>query len=264
VIDAVEHPLERRLARQRNIVLTALLGLAAVAWALVILHATGEQHAMPTGLGLSMGMGAPLFIGMWTVMMAAMMFPASAPMILTFSTMQARKRAAGRPYVPVSLFVASYLSVWAAFGVLAFAVAAGVDWAAERSAWVTTQWPRAAGALLVAAGAYQLSPLKDVCLGKCRTPFDFLLHHWRDGRAGAFIMGLQHGLYCFGCCWLLFVILVPLGVMNLAVMLAVTVVVFAEKVLPRGTGVARVAGVALMAYGAFVIGVPDALPGMVM
>lgn len=262
--DAVGDASATRLARQRNILLTVLLGLAAIAWALTVLQATGDRQAMPTGLGLSMGMGAPLFIGMWTVMMAAMMFPASAPMILTFSTLQARKREAGRPFVPVSVFVTSYLAVWAAFGVVAFAFAAGVDRAAESSGWLTMQWPRIAGALLVAAGVYQLTALKDVCLGKCRTPFDFLLHHWRDGRAGAFVMGLQHGLYCLGCCWLLFVILIPLGVMNLAAMLTVTVLVFSEKVLPHARATARVAGVGLVVYGAVVIGHPGALPGLMM
>lgn len=251
------------LVRQRNLLLVVLLGVAALAWVVVVRSATAEAPGMAPGLGLTMGMGAVAFVGMWTAMMAGMMLPASAPMILTFSTMQARKREAGRPAVPVSLFVASYLSVWTAFGLVAYGLARGADSLAERSMWLMDGWPRIAGALLVAAGLYQLSPLKDVCLGKCRMPFAFLLAHWRDGRAGAFVMGLRHGLYCLGCCWLLFLVLIPLGVMNLAAMAAVAILVFAEKALPMGPGAARLATVGLVGYGALVTAVPGVLPGAI-
>jgi predicted metal-binding membrane protein len=249
------------LARQRDVILASLLALAALAWIPVVQQATGEDDMTMSGLGLTTGMGAPAFIGMWALMMVGMMFPASAPMILTFSTIQARRRAAGGPYVPTSLFTMSYVLVWVIFGVLALGVAAGMDTFAERSDWLMANWSRIAGALLVAAGVYQLTPLKRICLRKCRTPMGFLLEHWRDGRSGAFAMGLNHGLYCAGCCWLLFVIIVALGVMNLAVMAAVAAVVFAEKTLPRGEWTAHVAGVGLIAYGAFAFFVPGALPG---
>lgn len=252
----------RVLTRRRDVLLVVLLGMTALAWVLVVRGPGSGGETMPGGLGLTMGMSAPVFLAMWVAMMVGMMFPASAPMILTFSTLQARKREAGRPYVPVSVFVGAYMAVWTAFGLLAFGLAAGADRVAERWGWVTVQWPRIAGGLLVAAGLYQLSPLKDVCLGKCRTPFSFLLAHWRDGPSGAFRMGLWHGLYCLGCCWLLFVVLVPLGVMNLAAMAAITVVVFAEKTLPAGRGLARAAAGGLVAYGALVVAVPAALPGM--
>jgi predicted metal-binding membrane protein len=249
------------LARQRNVILATLLAVAALAWVLVVRQASGEDDMTMSGLGLTTSMGASAFIGMWALMMIGMMFPASAPMILTFSTIQARRRAAGRPYVPASLFTMSYILVWVTFGVLALGLAAGMDTLADRSDWLMANWSRIAGALLVAAGVYQLTPLKHICLRKCRTPMGFLLEHWRDGRSGAFAMGLNHGLYCAGCCWLLFVILVALGVMNLAVMAPVGAVVFAEKTLPRGEWIARVAGVGLIAYGAFVLFFPGALPG---
>ena len=163
----------------------------------------------PSGLGLTMGMNAPAFVAMWTVMMVGMMFPASAPMILTFSAIQARKRAEARPYVPVAVFTASYVLVWALFGVVAFGFAAGLDRLAARSDWLMTSWPRVVGALIVAAGVYQLTPLKDLCLTKYRSPISFLLAHWREGWWGAFVVGFIHGIYCAGCCWLLFVILGP-------------------------------------------------------
>jgi predicted metal-binding membrane protein len=215
------------------------------------------------GLGLTMGMDAWAFIAMWAVMMVGMMFPASAPMIATFAAIQARRRSSQRPYVPVLVFTASYIVVWVAFGVGALALAAGMDALAERSDWVMANWHRIAGGLLVAAGVYQFMPLKDTCLRKCRTPTGFLLEHWRDGWSGAFALGLRHGLYCAGCCWMLFVILVPLGIMNVIAMGAVTTLVFAEKTLPRGGWIGRAAGVGLIVYGGLVLVHRGLLPGTI-
>ncbi len=251
------------IARQRNVILASLLALAALAWVIVVQQARAPMGVMPGGLGLTMNMSAPAFVTMWTVMMVGMMFPASAPMILTFSAIQARKRAAARPYVPVSVFTASYMLVWALLGVVAFGFAAGLDRLAERSDLLMTSWPRIVGGLIVAAGVYQLTPLKNTCLSKCRSPVSFLLAHWRDGWLGAFIVGFLHGIYCAGCCWLLFLILVPLGVMNLVAMAAVTVVVFAEKTLPGGEWTARAASAGLISYGLLVLVSPGALPGLV-
>jgi predicted metal-binding membrane protein len=121
-------------------------------------------------------------------------------------------------------------------------------------------WGRAGGVLLVLAGVYQVTPLKDVCLRQCRTPMSFVMTRWRDGRGGAVRMGFLHGVYCMGCCWLLFVILVPLGVMNVAAMAAVAALVFAEKVLPVGKAVSYLAGVVLVVYGVAVMANPALLP----
>ena len=120
--------------------------------------------------------------------------------------------------------------------------------------------PRIAGLLLVAAGLYQLTPVKRARLVRCRTPLSFMVSYWRDGRRGAISMGLRHGLFCLGCCWVLFLVLLPLGVMNVAAMIAVTALVFAEKVSPHGQGVARVAAAMLIAYGLFAVFEPAALP----
>jgi predicted metal-binding membrane protein len=250
------------LARQRRVILTGLLVITAASWVWVVHRAqTGMPMRMP-GLGLTMGMGVWPFLVMWTVMMVGMMFPASAPMILTFSAVQARRRDNERPYVPVSVFTAAYMLVWIAFGVAALGLAAGVDALAERSRWLVANWHRMAGSMILAAGIYQFTPLKDACLRRCRTPIGFLLDHWQDGWRGAFSMGLVHGLYCAGCCWLLFVILIPLGLMNLIAMGVVTAVVFAEKTLPRGHWIARAAGAGLAVYGASILFVPGLLPGM--
>ncbi len=251
------------LARQRNVILASLIAVTVLAWIWVVQQTNVEKPMMMHGLGLTMEMGPWAFIAMWAVMMVGMMFPASAPMILTFSTIRARKRSAARPYVPVSVFTTSYMLVWVAFGVVALGFAAGLDVLAERHDRLASSWSWIAGGLLVAAGVYELTPLKHTCLRKCRTPMGFLLEHWRDGWSGAFVMGLHHGLYCAGCCWLLFAILVPLGVMNLVAMGAVTAVVFAEKTLPHGDWIARAAGAGLIAYGLLVFVFPGALPGPV-
>ena len=205
------------LQRERSLILGVLLMLAALAWALLIWQASTMSHQ---AMGLTMGMSALLFIAIWIVMMVAMMFPMAAPMILTFCNISASKRKQERPFIPTWIFVSAYLLVWSLCGVVAYAARLG-------------------GVVLVVAGLYQLSPLKDFCLSKCRTPFQFMLSSWHDGYGGAFRMGLEHGAYCLGCCWLLFVILFPLGIMNLAVMALLTALIFAEKALPIGRQISK-------------------------
>ena len=194
------------------------------------------------------------FLVAWAVMMAAMMFPAAAPMLLLFQRVQSQRQAQGAAFVATWVFAAGYLLVWAAVGGGAWGlVGIGSEvakrlGAAERATWA----PLALGAVLVGAGLYQLTPLKRVCLNHCRTPLDFVMRHWRDGRRGALRMGVIHGAYCLGCCWALFAVLVAAGVMSLAWMLLLTLVVFAEKVLPVGRRTARVVGVAFLLLGVLV------------
>ena len=251
-------PPARLLARERYLILASLLVLAAGGWAVVLWQA----HAASDSMGLTMGLRAPLFLGMWTAMMVAMMFPSAAPMLLTFASIQAAKRQRGQAFVPTWLFALAYLAVWVAFGALAYALAVGADRLAERSMFVMEHAARVGGLTLIAAGAYQLSPLKHVCLAKCRTPRQFVLTSWRDGRGGALRMGVTHGLYCLGCCWLLFVLLVPLGIMNVAAMLLLTALIFAEKVLPHARQLAIASGMVLVAWGLLVLVHPAALPTM--
>jgi predicted metal-binding membrane protein len=260
-----------RLARPRAVILYALLALAALGWGLVIWQAGNDSSMSMSmrgegemGLDLTMGLAAPLFLATWVAMMVAMMFPAAAPMILLFDRVERGKREAGRSYVPTVYFVGAYLAIWTVFGVLAFALAGGVERLADDADWITGQWARIGGVLLIAAGLYQLTPLKDVCLSKCQSPMSFLMTSWRDGKAGAVQMGLLHGGYCVGCCWLLFVILLPLGVMNVAAMIVIALLVFGEKTLPVGHRLARVAALVLVVYGAVVILYPDAFPTTVV
>jgi predicted metal-binding membrane protein len=206
------------------------------------------------GPDLTMGGSWPLFLTMWVAMMVAMMFPAAAPMVLMYGRMRRNDPTS------VSLFTGAYIALWIVFGVAAYLVSAAVESGAERSEWVASNWGRAGGVLILLAGVYQLSPLKEICVRQCRTPLSFVMTRWRDGRGGALRMGLTHGLYCMGCCWMLFVILIPLGVMNVAAMIAVAALVFAEKVLPRGRVFSVVAAVALIVVGLAVVGRPSLLP----
>lgn len=249
------------LLRQQKLILVLLLSLAAASWALLIWQsATMNSQAM--GMGLTMGMSAVLFIALWVVMMVAMMFPTAAPMILMYRSVYTGKRQQEQPFVPTWIFVSAYLFVWSLCGVVAYLLAVGSELVAAQSMWLMENAARLGGIILVVAGLYQLSPLKHACLSKCRTPLQFILSSWRDGYGGAFRMGLEHGVYCLGCCWLLFVILFPLGIMNVAVMALVTVLIYAEKSLPIGRQLGLIAGVGLIAYGALVLLVPGALPTM--
>jgi predicted metal-binding membrane protein len=247
------------IRRERNVILALLLVLAAASWAILV----WQSAMMDTmAMGLTMGMGAALFLSIWVVMMVAMMFPTAAPMILMFTRVHADKRQSGKAFVPTWWFVSAYLLLWTLFGVLAYVGAIWVEALANQVPWLMANAARIGGGVLVVAGLYQLSPLKRSCLAKCRTPLDFILSSWRDGYIGSFRMGLEHGIYCLGCCWLLFVIFFPLGMMNVAALAMVTILIFAEKSFPMGQRIAQLAALALIAYGVLVVVMPGALPTM--
>jgi predicted metal-binding membrane protein len=245
------------MPRGRNLIIGALLLLAAAAWAILARQSAMADDDMT---GPTMGMAAPVFVAIWIAMMVAMMFPTAMPMILTFARVQSGRRARGQMFVPVWIFVAAYLLVWTLFGVVAFAVASAGEELADRSMWLMDSAARIGGGVLIGAGLYQLSPLKRACLSKCRSPMSWILSSWRDGRGGALRMGAEHGGYCLGCCWLLFVILFPLGMMNIVAMALITLLIFAEKSLPLSRHTATLAAATLIAYGALALAVPDVLP----
>jgi predicted metal-binding membrane protein len=218
-----------------------------------------ESNGMP--MGLTMNRSAALFIGVWVAMMVAMMFPTSAPMILAFAQIQGTRQTRGQVVVPSWIFLLAYIALWSATGFLAYVVASLADNLANHSHWLLANSGRIGGAVLLVAGLYQLSPWKNKCLAQCRTPMSFIMTRWKEGTGGAIRMGLEHGAYCLGCCWLLFVILFPLGMMNVAAMAMITVVIFAEKSLAIGQRVAQAAAIALVAYGGLVLLLlPNALP----
>lgn len=247
------------LRRQRDLIFALLILTSIGAWALVL----WQSHTMATMGGLTMGASAGTFVLLWVVMMAAMMFPTAAPMILMFASISAGKRTRGQAFVPTWIFVAAYLFVWTVFGVLAYLIALGADALGSGNAWFTANGPRLSGVLLALAGLYQLTPVKHVCLARCRSPLAFVMTSWRDGYRGAVRMGLIHGAYCLGCCWLLFVILFPLGMMNIGLLAAITLLIFAEKCLPIGVRLSRVVAVGLIVYGLAAVVFPDILPTVV-
>ncbi len=193
------------------------------------------------------------FLGVWVVMMAAMMFPSVAPTVALYSRMT-RSRA------PVALFIFGYLVSWAGIGLLAFVVAkAGGSISSGVLAWDRAgRW--VAGATLIVAAAYELTPLKEVCLGKCRSPLGFLLGFWRDGAAGGLQMGMKHGAWCIGCCWALMASLFALGVMSIVWMAFVAGLIAFEKLIPlRRTATYGTAGV-LLVLGVLLVAAPDTIP----
>lgn len=246
------------LRRQRNLILASLLFLAAVAWAVLIWQGVLVDARM--AMSPTMGMSAGLWLAIWVVMMVAIMFPTAAPMILMFAQVSTAKRKRQQPIVPSWVFVSAYLLVWALVGVLAYAAAAEAEWLASQSTWLMVNAGRLGGGVLIAAGLYQYSPLKHRCLATCRSPLAFIMASWRDGYGGAFRMGLEHGCYCLGCCWLLFVILFPLGMLNVAAMATITLLIFAEKSLPRGHRMAQLGAIFLIVYGLLAVFVPEILP----
>lgn len=237
--------------------MTTLAVLTLVAWGILIAQARG-MSGMATGL--TMGMDAALFLAVWIVMMAAMMFPAAAPMVLMFARVQAGKRRQGLPTASTWVFVGAYLTVWAVIGILAYVAAVGVQDLGRAVPWVGDNGPLLGGLLLIIAGVYQLTPLKHACLRQCRSPLAFILVSWRDGASGALRMGLSHGLYCLGCCWLLFAVLFPLGMMNIALLAVVALLIFAEKSLPFGERISLGIAAVLIVYGAAVVLSPGILP----
>jgi predicted metal-binding membrane protein len=182
-------------------------------------------------------------------MMVAMMLPSATPMLLLFARVNRQHKAAGSPFGPTGLFAAGYLVAWGGCS----AAAAALQWALESARLLspmlatTNVWLGAA--ILVAAGAWQLTPLKTVCLRHCRTPLGFLIGSWRAGRGGAFRMGLEHGAWCLGCCWFLMALLFFGGVMNLAWIAGLAAFVLLEKTVPHGHWFGRAAGLVLVGWG---------------
>jgi predicted metal-binding membrane protein len=195
---------------------------------------------------------ALLFV-MWTVMMVAMMVPSAAPMVLAFLTVNNCRQTSNRPLVPVWFFLVGYLAVWTAYSAVATLAQWGLRQAALLSTMMESTSPMLNGALLVAVGVFQWTPLKRACLSRCRSPLTFLMSEWREGMSGAFAMGLRHGSYCLGCCWILMALLFVTGVMNLFWVVGIALLVMAEKIFPKGELLARVSGVALALAGVTVL-----------
>jgi predicted metal-binding membrane protein len=234
-----------------------LLGGALVTWIVTVDRMQGMDNGPGTDLG-ALGW----FLGVWVTMMAAMMLPSVAPMVLLFARVSRERASRGREHVPTWIFVLAYLAVWAAYGLAAYGIFRLVKHANPGFLSWHRDGPYVAGGAIIAAGIYQLTPLKEVCLRHCRGPMHYLLHGWKEGRGGAILMGAEHGLYCVGCCWGLFIVLFAVGVMSIFWMALIAAVVFAEKVLPYGEWLARAVAVGLVALGIWIAAAPSSVPGL--
>ncbi len=194
-----------------------------------------------------------LFV-MWAVMMVAMMVPSAAPLILLFAAVNRRRCQETDPVVPTAVFVLGYLVAWTGYSILATLAQWGLHSGALLSPMMASASPVLGGLILVAAGIFQWTPLKHACLKHCRSPIGFLTAEWREGNAGALRMGLHHGAYCVGCCWLLMALLFVVGVMNVAWIAVLSVFVLLEKIVPRGVVLSRATGIVLIVWGVAVLG----------
>lgn len=253
---ALHRGIEAALRRDRLVVALSLAGVVALAW----LYFWREAASMHPGSGGSMALptsampamdaaGVALIFLMWVVMMAGMMLPSAAPTVLLYAAMVRKHAERGTVLPAVWVFVSGYLLVWAGFSLAATLLQAGLGHAALLTPMMASASKWLNAVLLVAAGVYQLTPLKDLCLSKCRSPVQFFMTHWRPGTAGAFRMGISHGAYCVGCCWMLMLLLFTAGVMNLVWVAVLAAFVFLEKLAPAGLHTSRLAGVVLIVIG---------------
>lgn len=233
-----------------------LVGAALVAW----IVAVARMRGMNTGPGTDLG-SLGWFVGIWVTMMGAMMLPSVAPMMLVFAGVaRERSRRGKAAFVPTWIFLAGYLATWTAFGLLAYALHRGIQGLDLGFLAWDAQGRLVAGGAIAAAGLYQLTPLKGVCLRHCRTPLQFVAFHWREGRLGAARMGVEHGLYCVGCCWGLMLVLFAVGVMSMPWMAVIAALIFAEKVLPFGPRLSRPLALGFVALGAVLAATPGSAP----
>ncbi len=250
------------LRSERAATVAALLGVSALAW-LYLFHLAGGMPGMGAAMpGAAMGAMPPapwsgskliLMFVMWWVMMAGMMLPGAIPMILTFATVNRRRRERGQAHLPSAVFAAGYLIAWGVFSLGATLAQWRLDQAALLLPSMKIGSTLFGAALWVSAGVYQWTPLKRACLANCRSPIDFVVNRWRDGWLGALRMGVEHGAYCLGCCALLMALLFVGGVMNLLWVAVLAVLILIEKLLPAGERVARVGGALMIAFGVFLL-----------
>jgi predicted metal-binding membrane protein len=258
--------LEAVLRRDRQVVVAGLIAVIAMAWLWILLGAGTGMSATdmiigpsPDGMASMMAPAlwsvgyAGIMFTMWWVMMAAMMLPSAAPILLLFARINRKEKSADRPFIPTGIFAAGYLVAWGTFS----ALATGLQWAMERLGLLspmmatTSYW--LGGAILLAAGVWQLTPIKGICLRHCRSPMGFLVQSWRPGCRGAFWMGLAHGSFCLGCCWFLMGLLFFGGIMNLFWIIGLAAFVLLEKTVSMGSWIGRIVGVGVAAWGVLLL-----------
>jgi predicted metal-binding membrane protein len=259
--------LESVLQRDRTVVGGALAGIVLLSWTYILAGAgTGmpalDMSGLPTAMSAPMAAMQPtpwtdgyalLIFVMWWLMMLATMLPSAAPTILLFAALMRRRHEAGEPYMGTSLFGSGYLMVWGGFSVIAVALQWQLDRIALLSPVMATTSMALGALLLIGAGIWQFTPLKHACLRHCRSPAEFLTRHWRDGQVGTFLMGVRHGAYCLGCCWMLMLLLFYGGIMNIYWIVGLGILVLVEKITSPGHWVSSAIGVAFILWGAILL-----------
>jgi len=239
--------------RDRAAILTGLGVVTTVAWLYVVLDASRMSHMPAMDVMMQARPWTATEFGfrlaMWAAMMVAMMTPTAAPMTLVYAAVARKASDQGRPLAPAFVFVAGYVAVWALFSVAATAAQQSLDQLALLSPTMVSKSPLLGSALLIAAGVYQLTPVKRACLEHCRAPAHFFAQHWRAGFGGAFRMGSRLGAYCLGCCWVLMGLLFVGGVMSLLWIAAIATFVLLEKIIPFGEVGGRIVGVIMILIG---------------
>ncbi len=255
-----DFPIASLSQQDKKIVVSGLFTVAAIGWLYMfyMAWAMGNMHLIDMWMPPHGGVRPwtvwdyfMLFL-MWLTMMLAMMTPTAAPMVLMFATVNKQKKLKQQPYAPTFIFLAGYLVAWAIFSI----VASAIQWPLHESGLLNPMMNSRSylmsGGILIVAGLYQWTPMKDVCLHQCRTPLGFLMTAWKDGKIGAFKMGLHHGLFCVGCCWALMAVLFAVGVMNILWVILITIFVLLEKILPISPKLMRtITGLALIIWGSY-------------
>ncbi len=257
--------IETVVKRDRLILIGGLVAVVLLSWVYILAGAGMDMTAFemtamtrnPTAVIMQPAVWTPAYalfmFFMWWVMMIAMMIPSASPMILLFAAINSKLRAKSAPFVSTGVFCIGYIIAWGGFSLLATAL----QWGLERFGLMSTMMIATSdlfsGLVLVIAGVYQLTPLKQACLRHCRSPIQFVTHHWRKGRVGALRMGIEHGFFCLGCCWTLMALLFVGGVMNLFWIVGLAIFVLLEKIIPAGHQLGSLGGIGLIAWGGWML-----------
>ena len=240
--------LELLLRRDRWLVIGALSAVVILAWIYMLAGAGMSMAPMAWTPGYAM-----LVFLMWWIMMVAMMLPSASPVILLFANVSRRQDALGKPFVPAIFFLTGYIAVWGLFSLIATGAQWGLQATGRFSKMMGSDSHLLSAAILIAAGLWQLTPLKQVCLRHCRSPLQFITQGFRPGVSGALRMGAEHGMFCLGCCWFLMGLLFYGGVMNVYWIAGLAIYVLIEKVAPTGIWIARITGVVLLVWGCWLL-----------
>jgi predicted metal-binding membrane protein len=251
-----DYPLEYLLKKDRFILVSGLFVIGILSW-LYIIYLYRQMEVMDmNALLFAMPMTPQwtwtdfvLLLLMWLIMMIAMMIPSVSPLILIFAMINRQRQQRKSPFVPAGYLLSGYFLVWAAFSLIATCL----QWLLQQISLLNPEMEttsKVLGAIiLISAGVFQFTPLKHTCLNHCRTPFNFIHRHWKEGKLGALKMGVENGMYCLGCCWVLMILLFVSGIMNLLWIAIIALFVLIEKVLPAAKPISFVAGIVLIAYG---------------